>query len=80
MGREHDKPKTPNSKTLWVDPDSIVPLCGPFPAGCHGGVDYHRIDLLPYLNLREEVQAVEEAGGIEQARRKLAPSAYWEAQ
>lgn len=76
MGRKHDEPKTPGSKTLYVKPERVVPLCGPFPAGCHGDVDHHRVDLLPYLTKEEQVQAVQDAGSIETARVRLAPSAY----
>jgi hypothetical protein len=63
-------------KVLYVDPDRVVPACGPFPAGCHGDVEFHRIDLLPHLTTAEQVRAVADAGSIETARVKLAPSAY----
>jgi hypothetical protein len=57
----------------WVNPDSIVPLCGPATSSqtCHGLYDAHRLDLLPYLTLAEQVQAVQDAGGIESARRRI---------
>ena len=78
MGRKHDEPKTPGSKTLYVKPDRIVPLCGPFPEGCHGDFDHRRIDLMIHLTPEEQAQAVLDAGGIELARRKLCPSAFLE--
>jgi hypothetical protein len=77
LGREHDEPKTGADgwplKELYVDPDRIVPACGPFPAGCHGDVDMRRINLLQHLSLPEQIKAVEDAGGIEAARIRLAP-------
>ena len=77
LGREHDEPKIGADgwplKELYVDPDRIVPACGPFPAGCHGDIDMRRINLLHYLTLSEQLQAVKDAGGIEAARIRLAP-------
>jgi hypothetical protein len=76
MGRLHDKPKVEGGRTLWVNPHSVIPLCGPFPEGCHGAYDHHQLDILSFLTLQEQAQAVLEAGGIELARRRLAPSLY----
>jgi hypothetical protein len=84
LGREHDEPKVvarnlfdgesvTTSKTLYVHPDRIVPLCGPFPSGCHGDIDMRRINVLPYLTLEEQLQAVKDAGSIEAARIRLEP-------
>jgi len=78
MGRKHDEATIPGSRVLYVDPNRIVPLCGPFPDGCHGEYDHKRLDLLSRLSVEEQTQAVADAGGIEQARRRLAPSAYLE--
>jgi len=78
IGRARDKPKRPHMKTLWVNPDAVVPLCGPFPEGCHGAYDRHELDLLPYLTRQEQARAVLDAGGLELARRRLAPSLYRE--
>lgn len=72
IGRAHDKPKTPGSKTRYVHPDSVVPLCPKH----HRAYDAHQLDLLPFLTLGEAVKATEQAGGIELARKRLAPSAY----
>lgn len=77
-GRKFDRPKKQGQKTLWVNPDDVVPLCGPFPEGCHGNYDHYRLDLLPYLTVAEQVRAVECLGGIEAARRRLCPSEYRE--
>jgi hypothetical protein len=82
-GRKFDKPK-PGRKTLWVDPDDVVPLCGNFAYddahhfGCHARYDAHDLDLLPYLRTPEQVKAVQNYGSIELARRRLAPSLYRE--
>lgn len=56
-----------------VDADSIVPLCGPFgdTDRCHTRYDQHALDLLPHLTLSEQVRAVQDAGGIEAARRRI---------
>lgn len=62
--------------TLEVHPDRIIPLCGPFPQGCHGAEHRHEIDTLPLLHLREQIQAVVDAGGIENARIRTCPSQY----
>jgi hypothetical protein len=78
LGREHDEPKVSRStgeilKELYVDPDRIFPACGPFPDNCHGDVDFNRINYLQVLTLPEQIKAVEDAGGIEAARIRLAP-------
>ncbi|HEV7769132.1 MAG TPA: HNH endonuclease signature motif containing protein [Solirubrobacterales bacterium] len=72
IGRKHDQPKTPGSKTRYVHPDSVVPLC----PSIHRAYDAHQFDLLGYLTTAEQAKAVEQAGGIESARRRLYPSAY----
>ena len=66
------------SKTKYVHPEDIVPLCGPVydPKSCHAKKHARTIDLLPILELHEELRAVRHFGGIEEARVKLAPSAY----
>ena len=48
--------------------DNIVPLC----RECHVEYDQHRLDLLPYLNMGEQVAAVRQAGGIALAYRRTA--------
>jgi hypothetical protein len=83
LGREHDEPKVSRTtgeilKELYVDPNRIFPACGPFPAGCHGDAEYRRINVLPYLTLEEQLQAVKDAGGIEAARIRLEPVTYRE--
>lgn len=81
-GRRHDRlARSDNGVALShrvVDPDSIVPLCGPATdsSSCHYLYDAHRLDLLPHLTPAEEVRAVADLGGIEAARRRLAPSDY----
>jgi hypothetical protein len=55
-----------------MEPDGIVPLCH----GCHTRFDSHQLDLLPYLDLAEQVELVRQAKGIENARKRVLPSAY----
>lgn len=78
IGRSSDQPKPGYaSPALWVNPDSIIPLCGDFsPLKCHSAFDAHALDVLEFLTPAEQVQAVRDAGGIESARRKTAPSLY----
>jgi len=87
LGREHDESRTlvsaegggfKGSTILFVNPLRIVPLCGPFPAGCHGDVDHNRINLVHYLTLDEQIQAVNDAGGIAPAFMELAPVSHRE--
>lgn len=53
--------------------DIIVPLCGPVTttSTCHAKYDEHRLDLLPYLTLDEQLAAVHAAKGIEKARNRI---------
>lgn len=56
----------------YVHPDSIVPLCGAFSLNkCHEKYDRHELDLLTRLKLHEEVRAVEDAGGIMGALKRV---------
>ncbi len=52
---------------LLVKADAIVPLCYKH----HFEFDARRLDLLPYLFLHEQVYAVETAGGIMSALKRL---------
>lgn len=54
-------------ETLTVKPDSVVPLC----QSCHEQFDSHRLDLLPYLSLDEQLDALRAAGGIVSAYERL---------
>lgn len=78
IGREHDREDPLRGDWLPGDvvPDRIIPLCGPAtdPKTCHGKQHAHRLELLPYLTIHEQLQAVADAGGIEQARIKLIPT------
>lgn len=77
MGRKYDQPAHTGTKTLYVNPLDILPLCPVFaPERCHERFDHHELDLLPFLAPEEQTRAVEVAGGIEAARKRLAPSAY----
>lgn len=73
VGRKHDEPASPGSPVLFVRPERIVPLCGPFPDGCHGEYDHKRLDLLPFLKAEEQAQAVLDAGSIVSALKRLSP-------
>jgi len=73
IGRKHDPILSgPNGgKYVYVHPDSIIPLCGPFTHGnCHMRYDRGEVDLLPFLRLHEQVRAVEDADGIISALKK----------
>lgn len=76
LGREHDWRYPVRLEEGWkpytVHPDRIIPLCRP----CHGAQHRHEFDTLPLLDPPEQLQAVADAGGIEQARVRLAPSCY----
>ena len=74
--RVFDKPRTPGSKTVYVEPESVVPLCGPFPEGCHGAYDAHELDIVSYLETPEQVRAVEDYGSLLSALVRLAPSIH----
>lgn len=68
VGRSRDRRV---GKLAHVDPESIVLLCGPFPAGCHGAYDTGRLDLYPKLSVQELSAAVKLAGGPGHALRCL---------
>ena len=59
-------------KRLYVHPDNVAPLC----SHCHYGLDHSELDVLPYLTLDEQLHVVKTLGGIESARRRLAPTDY----
>ena len=61
----------PRSLGGGQEADSTVPLCRPH----HTAYDAHELDLLPYLTLDEQAEAVRIVG-IERARKRLAPTAH----
>lgn len=75
IGRKHDLEVTGprGGKKLIVLPESVAPLCGSTPErrGCHQSYDEYELDLLPYLSIEEQVQAVIDADGIALAYRRL---------
>lgn len=79
IGREHDlKGYEGDYGRVFgytVEPVRIIPLCTKH----HRLYDAHQIDVLPVLTLDEQIQAVRDAGGLELARKRLAPSCYREA-
>lgn len=77
MGRKFDKPK-PGRKTLWVNPLDIVPLCGPAldSQSCHYRYDNGLEGILHRLDTERQIRAVELAGSIESARKRLDPQDF----
>jgi hypothetical protein len=92
LGREHDvKPPLvwdqANDGEEWewkrpflVAPQRIIPLCGPVsdPTSCHGLDHAGKLNKLKLLRVDEQLQAVADAGGIENARVRLDPDDYTE--
>lgn len=81
IGRSCDRPWTPpdgfdptvdDTYDLWVNPQAIVPLCRRH----HKLYDAHGIDLLPVLTIDEQLRAVLDADGLENARVRLCPLSY----
>lgn len=57
---------------LWVNPHSVLPLCGDFfGVGHHKQYDAGELDILAYLTLEEQLNAVRAAGGIFLAMQRL---------
>lgn len=54
-----------------VNPDAVVPLCNAFGNDCHGKYDRRELDLLPYLDIDEQIYCVDALGGIEVAWKRL---------
>jgi hypothetical protein len=69
--RSFDAPK-PGRKTLWVNPDSILPLC----PRCHSEYDSHEISILGKLTHPEQLKALGDMGTIEAVRRRTDPLDY----
>lgn len=55
-----------------MEAENIIPLC----RTCHKAFDSHMLDILSLLTLEEQLAAVRNAGGIENARIRLVPSLY----
>lgn len=74
LGRRYDRPRVEGSttKVLLVHRLSVIPMC----SECHYAYDSHRLSILKYLTSEEQVRAVEDAGSIELARRRLDPLDY----
>lgn len=75
IGRIHDRKPGVGMTTpsTFVHPDRIVPLCREH----HQMYDAHQLDLLSYLALDEQIQAVADAGGIENARIRICGSSVY---
>lgn len=56
---------------LWVNPDDIIPLCGPATSTntCHGRQHRGELDLLPVMKEHEQIRLVQLTGNIAQAFR-----------
>jgi hypothetical protein len=78
--RKHDK-RERGATVVRVEPAGVVPLCGPATTSstCHGQFDAGTLDLLPYLSLDEQLEAVRALGGIEAARRRIMGAQAWRA-
>jgi hypothetical protein len=76
-GRRFDKPR-PGKRIIWVNPLDVIPLCGPATdsQSCHCRFDSGVLDVIGYLTSEEQVRVVENFGSIEQARMRVAPTAY----
>jgi hypothetical protein len=75
IGRQYDERR---GAVRWVDPDLVVLLCGPYPAGCHGAQHRFEIDIYPVLKEHERA-AAELRLGVGQARRAISGRAWLEA-
>lgn len=64
IGREHD-PKVEGG--YYVQPDAVIPLC----RECHQAYDAHKLDILALLTIDEQLVAVDAAGGIYRAYKRL---------
>jgi hypothetical protein len=81
LGRKYDQPEVQlcgdelgapyATGKLWVNPYDVVPLCSAFDGDCHGRYDRHEIDLWPYLQEHERSRAIELAGGLGPAERRI---------
>ena len=69
-GRIHDRPRTAGSKTVYVEPESVVPLCPDH----HRSYDAREIDIVQYLETPEQVRAVEDTGSLLSALARVAPN------
>lgn len=55
-----------------MDAEGIIPLC----LRHHTAFDRHEFDVLELCTLEEQLYVVRQAGSIERARQRLAPSEY----
>lgn len=71
-GRVYDRRRS--SSRVVVEPDDVVPLCGPFgdTAACHTRYDYGQLDLFPHLTDAEWVAVAGHLGNAG-AMRRLQP-------
>ena len=69
-GRIHDRPRTEGAKTVYVEPESGVPLC----PDDHRAYDAHELDIVSALETPEMVRAVEDTGSLISALRRVAPN------
>lgn len=57
-------------KTLYVDPNNIIPLCGSWSTNnCHSRFDAHELDLSTYLTEEEKQHCIEVLGKGRAMRR-----------
>jgi hypothetical protein len=56
-----------SGNVIRVNPDAVIPLCREH----HRAYDAYELDVLPVLTVSEQAQAVEDAGGIISALRRI---------
>lgn len=56
-------------RVIWVNPDSVIPLCVTQDGGCHGKYDAHQLDILGLLTYEEEADAVRAVGIVRAVKR-----------
>ena len=71
IGRQFDEAPD-GKKTLYVDPDSVVPLCRP----CHESQEHNEVGILEVMTPAEQDYADRRLGSMESARRKPDPLDY----
>lgn len=75
-GRRFDRPKRPGVRLLWVNPDDVIPLCGPFANDCHGRFDRHEMDLGYGALTGAETEAALTHLSAEELRMRVLPGLY----
>lgn len=67
--RRFDRPRN-DGATVYVEPESILPLC----TYHHAHYDTGQIDVLSLLSTQQQLRAIEDYGSITKALERIAPS------